>query len=183
MGDDRSERLETRVTSLLVALVSMLVVFPAHAERTPSPAVALRAEIDAQHSGVDWVDTATLATWMAGDERRPLVLLDVRERDEYAVSHLRGARRVAPSATDMAALSIPRNATIIVYCSVGYRSAAMAQRLESAGYDRVFNLLGGIFQWANEGRPVYSGDRRVNLVHPYDREWGQMLDERYRSPL
>lgn len=144
---------------------------------------ALRLAIDALHPGVPWVDSATLAQWLTQPEGRQLVLLDVRETSEFDVSHLRGARRVSPDARDMAALRLPRTATIIVYCSVGYRSAALGQRLRAAGYQQVFNLQGGIFQWANEGRDLHRGSTPVNQVHPYDREWGRLLIEHYRSPL
>lgn len=144
---------------------------------------SLRQAIDAQHPGVPWIDTATLAQWLTQPQGRQVVLLDVREVAEFDVSHLRGARRVSPEAREMAALRLPRTATIIVYCSVGYRSAALGQRLRAAGYQQVYNLQGGIFQWANEGRSLHRGSTSVNQVHPYDREWGRLLLERYRSPL
>jgi rhodanese-related sulfurtransferase len=148
---------------------------------TATPA-ALRAAIDAAHPGVEWVSTATLATWTTAAAPRP-ILLDVREPAEFAVSHIRGARLVAPATTNVAALGLPRDATLVVYCSVGYRSAALAERLEAAGHRRVFNLDGGIFRWANEGRPLHRGDTVVTRVHPFDREWGRLLLARYRAAI
>jgi rhodanese-related sulfurtransferase len=144
--------------------------------------LTLRAAIDARYPGVPWVTTEQLAGWMA-DSIGELVILDARQPAEYDVSHIRGARRVDPDAPDIAALHLDREARIVVYCSVGYRSASVARQLREAGYSRASNLAGGIFQWANEGRPVYLAGRQVQRVHPYDEHWGRMLLEGLRSPL
>ena len=62
--------------------------------------------------------------------------------------------------------------TVVVYCSVGYRSSRLAEELRARGFENVFNLEGSLFQWANEGRPLYRGEERVDQAHPYDEEWG-----------
>jgi 3-mercaptopyruvate sulfurtransferase SseA len=64
-----------------------------------------------------------------------------------------------------------------VYCSVGWRSAIAARELVRRGARDVRNLEGGIFQWANEGRPVYRSARVVREVHPFDRLWAVFLDD------
>jgi 3-mercaptopyruvate sulfurtransferase SseA len=71
----------------------------------------------------------------------------------------------------------------VVYCSVGYRSARVAHWLGGQGYTNVRNLTGSIFQWANEGRPVFRDDRPTNEVHPYDQRWGLLLESRYRATV
>ena len=58
-------------------------------------------------------------------------------------------------------------------------AAELARRLDELGYKQVRNLEGSLFEWANEGRPLYSGDRRVQKVHPYDSDWGPLLDPSY----
>jgi len=50
--------------------------------------------------------------------------------------------------------------------------------MQRAGVANVFNLTGSIFRWANEGRPLRSGDERVQAVHPFDEDWGRLLDRR-----
>lgn len=170
------------LTSFTVAVsVIVAVALPSLAQHL-SPE-SLRPAIDAQYPGVPWVSTKSLAAWMGAPEKRDLVILDVREPAEFAVSHLRGARRVDPDLRDVSSLGVARSSTIVVYCSVGYRSAEMATRLRAAGYRRVYNLQGGVFHWANEGRPVFRGSQEAERVHPYDEDWGRMLIERYRSPL
>lgn len=109
------------------------------------------------------------------------MLLDSRAVAEYGVSHLQGAIRVEPVSDGPVLADLRRDALVVVYCSVGYRSAAVARRLKALGYQRVYNLEGGIFQWANEGRPIYRGDEAANQVHPYDRLWGRFLAEPLRS--
>ena len=69
--------------------------------------------------------------------------------------------------------------TVVVYCSIGYRSSRLAEKLRARGIENVFNLEGSLFQWANEGRPLYRGEERVYQAHPYDEEWGQLLDRRF----
>jgi 3-mercaptopyruvate sulfurtransferase SseA len=70
-----------------------------------------------------------------------------------------------------------------VYCSVGYRSARIVERLRAAGHSDVRNLRGSIFQWANEGRPVVRGDSTVHKVHPFDATWGRLLNADLRADL
>lgn len=160
----------------LVAAALLVVGLPARAQ---SPA-ALRAAIEARYPDVAWVEAGRLARWMRDGERRT-VLLDARSREEYDVSHLRNAVWVHPEATDPAALDIPHDARIVIYCAVGWRSGKLADRFREAGFERVHNLEGGIFAWANEGRPVYRDGERVREVHPYDASWGRLLDEELRS--
>lgn len=107
-----------------------------------------------------------------GGSAAPLVL-DVRTEAEFAVSHLRGAVLVDPRRALLGQL--PARARLVVYCSVGYRSAVAVRALRAQGVRDVRNLEGGIFAWANGGRPVFRGDRVVRVVHPYDRLWGLLL--------
>ncbi len=138
--------------------------------------------ISGDFPGVRQISTDSLLLWM-GDTTRPgPVLFDVRADEEFAVSHLRGARRLDPSTTDFSELvELPRDTPVVLYCSVGYRSSEMATRLEEAGFENVQNLQGSIFMWANEGHDVWRGEERVREVHPYDSIWGVLLDEELRS--
>lgn len=141
----------------------------------------VKQEIREEFPDVPAITTEELAAWIAAPGKDATVLLDVREADEYDVSHLQGARRARTEAEALATLrDAPDDRRIVVYCSVGYRSAVLARTLRKRGYTNVFNLEGSIFQWANEGRPVYRGDRRASGVHPYDSDWGRLLDPKLR---
>lgn len=142
---------------------------------------SLQPAIDAQYPGGQWVTRSELHRWLEEDDAP--VLLDARTREEYAVSHIRGARRVDPDRPQLDSLDLPEGARVVVYCSVGYRSADIAAQLKDRGVTNVYNLLGGIFEWANEGCPLYRGSERVQQVHPYDATWGAMVDDERRAPL
>ncbi len=132
---------------------------------------------------VPQLSTDSLASWLAGPDIPP-ILIDVRSADEFAVSHLRGARRLDPKAENLLSLNdLPRDTPVVTYCSVGIRSSAMARRLLRAGFTNVANLDGSIFAWANEGRTVYRRDQPVSEVHPYNALWGRLLDAELRAPL
>jgi rhodanese-related sulfurtransferase len=133
---------------------------------------------------VEWITTAQLADWLADKQRQPPVLLDVRTEEEWNVSHLSGARRVEPNASvEEATVGMPKETPIVTYCAVGYRSGALATKLREAGFANVRNLEGSIFQWANEHRPLVSGDKPVTIVHPYSSLWGRLLTDEVRAPL
>ncbi len=73
--------------------------------------------------------------------------------------------------------SIDRNKKIIVYCSVGYRSEKISEKLKQAGFTDVSNLYGGIFEWVNQGNPVV--DEKGNVtpnIHAYSKTWGVWLN-------
>ncbi|WP_018478542.1 rhodanese-like domain-containing protein [Pontibacter roseus] len=104
------------------------------------------------------------------------VLLDTRSEKEYHVSHLTGAKLVNYDNFDLAQLKdVPKDTPIVVYCSVGYRSEKIGERLQQAGYSRVQNLYGGLFEWVNQGHPVYNQQGKTNQVHAYSKSWGVWL--------
>jgi rhodanese-related sulfurtransferase len=142
----------------------------------------INAKIRQDFPNVRRITTAELAAWLNDPRRAAPLLLDVRTRAEYDVSHLPGARHVEPdAAADV--LRERRDRPIVTYCSVGYRSGRFAERLRAAGFSDVANLEGSIFRWANEGRPVCDARGLVSRVHPYNSAWGLLLDRKYRSDV
>lgn len=106
--------------------------------------------------------------------KTPLYWLDVRELAEYQVSHLPKARWVGSRDFRLETLSdIPKDAPIVVYCSVGIRSQRAGQEMLAAGYTQVWNLNGGIFKWLADGHVVVDMQAQsTQNVHPYDALWG-----------
>ena len=82
------------------------------------------------------------------------VILDVREPWEVAVCALPGARHIPmreiPAHTD----DLPRNADVVVVCHHGVRSQYVASFLERLGFERLYNLAGGIDAWARDVEPT-----------------------------
>lgn len=143
---------------------------------------AVNKMIESNVPNVPIITTDSLATRLADASASRPLLLDARSKEEFAVSHLAGARRVDPSATTFPSLdSLDRDTPIVVYCSVGYRSSRIVKRLREKGFTNASNLRGSIFRWANEGRPVVRNGTPVRAVHPYDETWGVLLQENLRA--
>lgn len=110
------------------------------------------------------------------------VLLDVRQEEEYVVSHLPGAVRVEPGSDASEVVeTLDPDTPIVAYCSVGYRSSELVQKLQERGFTNVKNLEGSIFEWANRGYPVERAGEEVREVHPFNEEWGRLLHEDLRA--
>ncbi len=105
------------------------------------------------------------------------VILDARESEEYETSHIPGARYVGyEQFTPDVLRDLPRDTTIVVYCSVGYRSERIAERLQAEGFRKVYNLYGGIFEWVNRGLPLESDDGApAHSVHTYNKRWSKWV--------
>ncbi len=104
------------------------------------------------------------------------LLIDVREPAEYAISHIPGAINLT-HAEAIADYIKTQDKPVVVYCSVGYRSAAIARELAQYGVHNVSNMQGSIFAWANEGRELVDENGVTDKVHPYDEHWGKLLDQ------
>lgn len=110
--------------------------------------------------------------------RDSLVFLDAREAEEYAVSHIPDAVYVGFSEfswkhiDSIAAL----NKSVVVYCSIGVRSEAIADRLKKKGIPDVKNLYGGIFEWSNQSYPLQNSEGKpTKKVHAYSKAWSRYL--------
>jgi rhodanese-related sulfurtransferase len=142
---------------------------------------AVRRITDYKFPSGKWVAGAELVRWRADPGRAQPVVLDARTEDEYAVSHLEGAVRIDPYRPSLRPLrGFSKDTAIVVYSSVGYRGARVADFLARQGYTQAHNLEGGQFRWANEGRPVFRQDRPTAEVHPYNPTWGLLLEPQYR---
>lgn len=104
-----------------------------------------------------------------------IILLDAREADEYGTSHIKDAVMIGYEKVDLQYLdTVPKDTKVVVYCSVGYRSERVGEKLQEQGFSNVYNLYGGIFDWVNSEYPVYSGDTiTTDTVHGYNKDWGQ----------
>lgn len=106
------------------------------------------------------------------------VVLDAREADEFEVSHIRHSRHVGYIWFDMRNVyDIPKTDTIVVYCAIGNRSERIGEKLKKAGYQHVFNLFGGLYEWVNRRNPVYNNeDIQTTEIHGYDKNWARWLE-------
>jgi len=82
-----------------------------------------------------------------------IVLVDVREPFEYDIARIEGAKLVPLRELSASLEEIPREEEVVVMCKSGARSAKAVEFLREAGFERVFNLTGGIDAWAEQIDP------------------------------
>lgn len=107
------------------------------------------------------------------------IILDAREFKEYEVSHIKNAIFVGFNTFNLQQTMLQLNnkhQTIVVYCSLGIRSEDIAEILTKAGYTKVFNLYGGIFEWKNKGFDVFdTNNMKTNKIHAFSPQWSKWL--------
>jgi rhodanese-related sulfurtransferase len=111
--------------------------------------------------------------------QREVFIFDAREKEEYDVSHIKGAKYIGYDDFDINRLAkVPKDSKIVVYCSIGYRSEKIGERLKKLGYSNVFNLYGSIFEWVNQGCEVVNETGApTNKIHTYNKDWSRWVDE------
>jgi rhodanese-related sulfurtransferase len=85
--------------------------------------------------------------------------IDVREDNEFAVDHAKGALHLGRGILERdIETAIPdKQAEIVLYCGGGYRSALAADNLRRMGYTNVASMDGGIRAWREAGYPIEKG--------------------------
>ena len=134
--------------------------------------------IATEFPSVKSVSTASLHQRLRNPTVAPVVV-DVRASKEFEVSYLPTAVNLA-TAGDIAQRFPDRNTELVLYCSVGYRSAAVVDELMGMGYRRVVNLRHSLFEWANQDYPLINAGGATPYAHPYNRRWGRLLRSELR---
>lgn len=84
-----------------------------------------------------------------------VVVIDVREPDEFAKGKIPGAYTIPRGVLEMQVDGrLPLETTVVLYCGAGARSALACKSLAEMGYDKVENLEGGWGAWVRLGLPV-----------------------------
>lgn len=140
--------------------------------------------LDQLHKGI--VSAYPNVTHIKPDEFRSYpadstVVFDVREFDEYQVSHIKRALQLSPDIDpdefEERYSNLLLGKHVVFYCSVGWRSSELADRLggvaESLGAMSSVNLKGGLFNWVNQGYEL-NGTK----LHPYNDYWSLFIDDK-----
>ena len=91
-----------------------------------------------------------LNEWLKDAERSDPLLLDVREPDEFAAYRIEGAKLI-PMRTIPARLhEIDRKTDVVMICRSGARSYHAGMFLKQNGFERVYNLAGGVIAWSSD---------------------------------
>lgn len=111
--------------------------------------------------------------------RDSATILDARKAEEYRVSRIPGAVHAGFDEFDISMMdNKAKDSPIIVYCSVGYRSEKIGEKLEEAGFENVRNLYGGIFEWVNQNQLIVDDNGRTDKIHPYNKFWSTWINNK-----
>ena len=91
---------------------------------------------------------------MEGGEK--LILVDVREDNEWAKGHIPGAVHMGKGVIerDIEQTFPDKDSRLVLYCGGGFRSALAADNLQKMGYTDVISMDGGWRGWTEAGFPV-----------------------------
>ncbi|MGF1602273.1 MAG: rhodanese-like domain-containing protein [Thermosynechococcaceae cyanobacterium] len=83
-----------------------------------------------------------------------LTIIDVRSKLEYLTGHIPGARNLG---RDRILKTVPKDQPVAITCLSGHRSAPVAKWLVKQGYQKVYNLQGGMVTWQMAHYPIKRG--------------------------
>jgi len=107
-------------------------------------------EDPAPPEGLD-IEPQTLAIWL--QEQRPVTIIDVRQDHEFAICRIEGARLIPLHELPERLQELPSEGHIVVQCHHGPRSTQATHFLRQSGFEKAWNLAGGIDRWSLEIDP------------------------------
>lgn len=87
------------------------------------------------------------------DAREPFELIDVREKFEYEIARIDGAKLIPLGEIAQRADELQGDRPIVVHCHSGRRSAEAVRLLQQRGFGNIYNLQGGIDAWSDQIDP------------------------------
>ena len=117
------------------------------------PGAAQRAATREIRVLIEQLPATALRDWLDDTQRAAPLIVDVREPAEHAICALAEALLIPMQQIPARVKDLPQDRDIVLYCHHGMRSYQVAEFLASAGFERLFNLDGGIAAWAEEVDP------------------------------
>lgn len=104
-------------------------------------------------------------TMIKKNKHSDLLLLDVRSKSEYSVTHLYNALQLSLDdiGDQISEIEQYKENNIIVYCKSGVRSEYASEILVNYGFSKVYNMEGGIIAWSDAGFPVWSIAHNITI--------------------
>src|SRR5690242_7439141 len=105
-------------------------------------------------SRISEIDVEEYRSMVEGGESH--VLIDTREESEWNAGHVAGALHLSKGIIerDIETKVPDKNATLVLYCGGGFRSALVADNLRLMGYKNAISLDGGWRALKESGLPV-----------------------------
>lgn len=126
--------------------------------------------------------TVSVAAALREIGTRDTLVVDVRDPEEFAVSHLEGARSLPLD--ELKSSGWPpewrRDRPVILYCTAGYRSGVAALLLQEQGLEAK-NLVGGILAIAQADQPLFDDSGQTWRVHTWRESLAWMVPAPYEA--
>jgi rhodanese-related sulfurtransferase len=100
------------------------------------------------------VPEVTVAELVANDEEGSLLLLDVREMEEWLAGHIPGSVHIPLGEVALRIGELDPDRPVVAICHSGVRSLYAVDILLKSGFRNARSLTGGIIAWAEEGQPL-----------------------------
>ncbi|XP_055998075.1 uncharacterized protein LOC125683320 isoform X2 [Ostrea edulis] len=145
----------------------------------------------ARNISTTWLEGRLHHSQESSSSTSPVKILDCRSEEEFNISHIEDAVNInyeSPAEEILTVWKIDQSThdavDVVCYCSVGYRSALVAQKLQDhvrkSTEDKnlsFYNLKGGLFKWANENRRMVDLQGEITkFAHPYNAVFGKLLN-------
>lgn len=132
---------------LVFALVTPVVLAQ---EKAAKPAAEKKAGTKVENIKPEQFDALRKA------DTNSTVVLDVRTKKEYREGHIPGSVLIDFNADDFEqqVAKLDKRKTYLVHCAAGGRSARASKKLDQLGFQKLYNLEGGMGAWEKAGKPV-----------------------------
>lgn len=161
------------LSNWIFIILSLIVTTSTTAQSTIDPAFAQEIQKLLKHG----VPTITIKDFKKMLKNENVIILDAREKNEFDISHIKGVKWVGHNSLNKNVLdALDKNATVVVYCTVGVRADQVGARLQKMGFSDVYNLFGSIVEWVNQDNVVIDkAGSPTTKVHTYRPEYEKWL--------
>ncbi len=123
------------------------------------------------------LDVPVITVDELADKKDSFIILDARSKAEFEISHLKNARFIGFKEFSPDHLKgISKESKVAIYCSIGYRSEKIGNKLKKLGFIDVNNVYGSIFEWVNQGYQIVDQNgQATNRLHTYNRSWSKWI--------
>jgi rhodanese-related sulfurtransferase len=88
---------------------------------------------------------------------KPPFILDVRQPEEFRISHIAGAKLIPLGELDRRIKELPRDRPIVCICASGHRSTSAVHILKAAGFTDPISMQNGMIAWQMAKLPINRG--------------------------
>ena len=134
--------------------VTKLIDYEEFCGLRPSAEAEAEAAVAAASAAASATEISALELKARLDRGDKLVIVDVREPNEYQINRIPGSVLIPLGEIPRRYAELDSDAELVMQCKVGGRSAKAADYLRSVGFKRVLNLTGGILEWVDKVDPT-----------------------------